>query len=152
MPFFLPDSWSIISSLGDKIVPKMCRISGLSVFSYKVFAGCLYAHIKEGRHCEAIRARSLSPPTPTSMDTLGRLRCSRQTTCKCMSLVLAASTLPPECKRQTRARTLSPPLPYTVEQPQACSISRRSISGSVAHAANQLLNVGGKHFSTGVPA
>ena len=32
----------------------------------------------------------------------------------------------PECRRQRQARTLSPPPLQTVEQPQACSISRRA--------------------------
>ena len=43
-----------------------------------------------------------------------------QTTCKSRCLVLTASTL----HKQRRACTLSAPPPHSVEQPQACSISR----------------------------
>ena len=41
---------------------------------------------------------------------------------------------PLECERQRQACTLSPPPPRTVEQPQACSISRGSMVASVAKA------------------
>ena len=34
---------------------------------------------------------------------------------------------PPNCQRQRRARTLTPPPPRNVEQPQACSISQTSL-------------------------
>ena len=125
----------------------------MSVFSYKVFAGCLYAHIKEGRHCEAIRARSLSPPTPTSMDALGRLRCSRQTTCKCA--VLAASTLHQSASGRHEHAQFSLPPPITVEQQQACYING-SLRSAPLQQPNHLqvheLGPGGKHSPTRVQA
>ena len=40
---------------------------------------------------------------------------------------------PPECQRQRRASTLSPPPPRTVEQLQACSISRKSLMAAPLH-------------------
>ena len=39
----------------------------------------------------------------------------------------------PECQRQTRARTLSPPPPCTVQHPQACSISESFIAAPLQH-------------------
>ena len=48
--------------------------------------------------------------------------------CRCVWVVAAASTLHPSAARRERARTLSTPPPRTVEQPQACSISRSFMS------------------------
>ena len=57
---------------------------------------------------------------------------------------------PPECQRPRRARTLSRPPPRTVEQPQSCSITSRSLmAASVAKtkppAEVCCLVCGGKH-------
>ena len=45
---------------------------------------------------------------------------------------------PPECQRQRRARTLTPPPPRTVRQPQACTISRGFMAASIAKEAHHL--------------
>ena len=47
-----------------------------------------------------------------------------QTNC----LVLATSTLPLECQRNNTSTHLESAFTLTVEQPQACSISRRSMA------------------------
>ena len=52
----------------------------------------------------------------------------------CLVLGRGGKHSAPECQRQRRARTLSRPSPCTVEQPQACSISRSSIAALVAKA------------------
>ena len=49
----------------------------------------------------------------------------RQATCRLLDR-RSGKHSPLACQRQRRARTLRPPPPRTVEQPQACSISRRT--------------------------
>ena len=84
-------------------------------------------------------------------------RPAKANTCRCL-VVAAASTLQPSARApeaERRARTLSPPPPRTMEQPQACSISREHHGGSVAPRQTPVLQVlgrrGGKHSPTRVP-
>ena len=63
--------------------------------------------------------------------------------CSCRCMFVAVSTLQsPECQRQRRARTLSPPPPRTVEQPQACLICRSFIMAISVAKANQPAGAG----------
>ena len=61
----------------------------------------------------------------------------------CRCVVLVVSTLHPHCQqRQGRARTLTPPPPRTVEQPQACLISRGYLAASAAKESNHMQDKG----------
>ena len=75
----------------------------------------------------------------------------------CIRLTLAGSLItnrggrhsPPECQRQRRARTLSPPAPRIVEKPQACSISRMNFMAAPMQRQSTcrlLDHCGGRHL------
>ena len=106
------------------------------------------------------RASTLSQPPPRTVEQPQACSISR-------SLMAAfrlqsqspASQVPQpqeahQCQRQRRARFWSPPPPRTVEQPQACSISR-SLMAAFRCKANHLqvscLCSSGKHSRTRVP-
>ena len=61
----------------------------------------------------------------------------------CRCLVGGGKHSAPWCRRQRRARTLSPFLPRTVEQPQACSTSRSFMAAPLQTL--QAPGRGGKH-------
>ena len=63
-------------------------------------------------------------------------------------VVVAASTLHPSATGRERARTLNTAPPRTVEQPQACSISWRSMAASVAEGKHLHVPGHGQQLST----
>ena len=104
------------------------------------------------RECQRQRrARTLSPPPPRIVEQ--PKACSSSPSFMA-AVVAKAHNLqvqlsgprgkhsPPECQQQRQARILrSPPPPRTVEQPQACSISRSLMAAPVVMAHNLQVQV-----------
>ena len=99
------------------------------------------------------RARTSSPLPPRTVKQPQACSTSRslmaapvQTTLQVQVRGRGGKHSPSECRRQTRARTLTTPLPRTVEQPQACSTSRRLMAALVWSTWQvQVRGPGGKH-------
>ena len=118
--------------------------------------------------CVVLMASTLPPQchSPWSSRKLARsvrvawrLRCKGKhqfCRCRCKCVVLTASTLPPQCQRQRRARTVWFHPPRTVEQPQACTISRSCMAASLQRQTTcrmvQVRGPGAKHSPVGVSA
>ena len=88
-----------------------------------------------GRH-EHARSWTLPPPRiaeqPQACSTSRSLMAAPvQTALQLQVRALGGKHSPSECQAHTRARTLATPPPRTVEQPQACSISRRLMAAPV---------------------
>ena len=88
------------------------------------------------RYCDVIHMFLNCPPCSSrklarSVGASWRLRCKGNHHPPGAS-DLCSKHSPPECQRQRRApRTLSLPPPHTVQQPQACSISRSLMAASL---------------------
>ena len=71
-------------------------------------------------------------PTSECRGASWRLPFQRKATCRC--LASAGKHSPSECHPQRQARTLRQPLPRTVEQPHACSISQNFVACSISRS------------------
>ena len=115
---------------------KHSPLSGVPVVSTHLeSASAMHVHLCSKHsppECQSqTRPRTLRLPPPHTVEQPQACSISRslmaaplQKQPPARALDLCSKHSPPECQSQTRPRTLRLPPPHTVEQPQACSISR----------------------------
>ena len=100
---------------------------------------------RRGNHLHVQVQRTLSPSAPSIVEQLQACSISRSFMAALLQRQAPAGAWskrqarrsPPECRRQRRACTLSPPASCTVKQPQACSTRRSFVAATLLHRRNR---------------